>query len=93
MESVKHFLTSSYKSDKIAFYNEMVSLVFTVAASLYIAIYAQDPDMRIAYPLFLVGSIAGTYAYYRRHLVLSFMLTKYFFVINIFGFGRAMTWW
>ena len=84
---------ASYRADKTAFYNEMISMVFTIAASMYIAIYADNPDMRIGYPLFLVGSLTGSYAYYRRQLALPFMLTKFFTVVNIFGFGRAMLWW
>jgi len=93
MESVKHFITSSYHSDKLAFVLETVSLVFTVVASVYVAIVAGDPDLRYAYPLFLVGSISGTIAFYRRQLIMPLTLNKIFTIINIVGLGRAMAWW
>jgi len=83
----------SYHRDPTAFLFEQISLVFTVAASLYLAIHAQAPNMMIVYPGFFVGSIAGAYAYLRRGLAWPLMLTSYFAVVNIFGFGVAIHWW
>ena len=83
----------SFHRDPTAFLFEQISLVFTVAASLYLAIHAQAPNMMIVYPGFFVGSIAGAYAYLRRGLAWPLMLTSYFAVVNIFGFGVAIHWW
>ena len=50
MRVIKDFWMSSYYSDKIAFYNELISFVFIVGASMTLAITAVDPDMRYIYP-------------------------------------------
>lgn len=92
-ETIKQFWVNSYRSDRTAFYNELISFVFTVGASLYLALNAQDPDMRYVYPGFLIGATAGCYAYYRRELLWPMILTGYFCGVNIFGFGRAIGWW
>ena len=49
MRVIKDFWMSSYYSDKIAFYNELISFVFIVGASMTLAITAVDPDMRYIY--------------------------------------------
>jgi len=67
--------------------------VFTVAASMYLAINASDPDMTIVYPVSLVGVVAQVYASYRRGAAWVLLLTSYFVFINLFGFGRAMGWY
>ena len=53
MQKVKEFWINSYKSDKIAFAFELVSFIFTVTASLTLALTAMDPNMLIVYPFFL----------------------------------------
>lgn len=93
MQSIKHFWSASFRSDSMAFGFEMVSFVFTVAASLYLAIHAVDPDMRWVYPGFFMGAVCQAYASYRRGSAWIMLLTMYFAVINVFGFGRAMSWW
>ena len=93
MENVKQFWKKSYRSDPTAFGFELTSFVFTVAASLYLAITADAPDMRYVYPGFFVGSITGAYAYLRRGLAWPLVLTSYFAMVNIFGFGVALYWW
>ena len=93
MQRIREFWLSSYHSDKIAFLFELISFVFTVGASLTLAITAAEPDMRVVYPGFFIGSIAGAYGYWRRQLAWPLMLTSYFAVVNIFGFGVAMLWW
>lgn len=93
MQSVKQFWLQSYLSDHIAFYFELISFVFTVAASLYLAINADNPDMRFVYPGFFVGAITQVYASWRRGAAWIMLLTFYFSLINIFGFGRALSWW
>ena len=87
------FWSSSYRSDSVAFVFELISFVFTVVASLILAVTAYNPNMVIVYPIFFVGSFTGAYACYRRKLVWPLMLTSYFVVINAFGFTVAMRWW
>ncbi len=89
----KQFVTKSYRADPIAFYFEMISLVFTVAASLTLAINAANPNMLIVYPGFFVGSVSAIVAYHRRGIAIPMILTTYFAVTNIYGFGRASFWW
>jgi len=93
MERAVHFLKRSYHSDRIAFYFEMLSFIFTVGASLTLAFTATNPDMRLIYPGFFVGSLFGIYGYYRRELAWPMLLTMYFACVNVFGFGVAMLWW
>lgn len=93
MNKIKDFWVNSYKSDKIAFAFELVSFVFTVAASLTLAINAKDPNMMIVYPGFFVGSITQAYASYRRGAAWVLLLTSYFAVVNVFGFGVAGGFW
>jgi len=93
MEKVVTFLKKSYHLDAVAFYFEMLSFIFTVAASLTLAFTADDPDMTIVYPGFFIGSLFGIYGYYRRELAWPMMLTMYFACVNVFGFGVAMLWW
>ena len=83
----------SYHKDPIAFFFEHVSLVFTVAASLYLAMHADAPNMLIVYPGFFVGSLSAMIAYWRREIPTPMMVTSYFAIVNIFGFGRAAGWW
>jgi len=90
---IADFWSSSYHSDKTAFTFELISFVFTVAASLTLAFTAQNPNMSVIYPGFFIGSITGAYAYYRRGLAWPMLLTGYFAVVNVFGFGVANSWW
>lgn len=93
ISKIKEFWVQSYHSDKIAFVYELLSFIFTVGASLTLALTATDPDMRYIYPGFFLGSIFGVLGYIRRKLAWPLLLTGYFAVINIFGFGIAMLWW
>jgi hypothetical protein len=84
---------SSYHKDPIAFLFEQISLIFTVTSSLYLAMHADAPNMLIVYPGFFVGSLSAMIAYWRREIPTPMMVTSYFAVVNIFGFGRAAGWW
>ena len=90
---IKAFWVQSYESDKTAFLFELLSFVFTVGASLTLAYTADDPNMALVYPGFLIGSLTAVYAYYRRKIPWPLMLTTYFAIVNVFGFGRAIGWW
>jgi len=93
MPTIKEFWANSYRSDKTAFWFELVGFVFTVVASTYLAINASSPDMRLIYPLSFIGLLAQSYAGYRRGAAWVFLLTVYFSCISLFGFGRAMGWY
>ncbi len=93
MEKIKTFWINSYQSDKIAFGFELISFIFTVAASLTLALTAMDPNMLIVYPFFFVGSITQCYASLRRGAAWVTLLTFYFACINVFGYGVAAGWW
>ena len=92
MKAIKEFWLSSYRSDKVAFYYELVSFFFIVGASLTLAITATDPDMRYIYPGYFIGSLTAVYAHWRRKLAWPTMLVAYFTIVNIYGWFVAMRW-
>jgi hypothetical protein len=93
LEKIRNFWLNSYSSDKIAFCFELLSFIFTVGASLTLAINARDPNMLIVYPGFFIGSIAQCYASFRRGAAWVMLLTFYFSLVNVFGFGVASNLW
>ena len=93
MQSVKQFWINSSTSDTTAFTFELISFVFTVGASLMLAINADNPNMLLVYPGFFVGSITQLYASWRRGAAWIMLLTFYFACINVFGYGVAAQWW
>ena len=93
MQRIIDFWKVSYNTDKVAFFFELASFVTTVYASLTLAFTADNPNMAIIYPGFFVGSLTGVYAYYRRQLAWPMLLTGYFAVVNVFGFGVAIGYW
>lgn len=90
MERVRNALIRSWQHDHIAFVFEMIGTFFTIAGSLLLALTAEDPNMLIIFPIYEVGSVSLLYAYYRRQMVWSILLTGYFVVINIVGFLIAL---
>lgn len=93
MQKIQDFWLQSYHSDSLAFTFEMISFIFTVGASMYLAVHADNPDMRFVYPGFFVGAVTQVYASWRRGAAWIMLLTFYFACINIFGFGRAVGYW
>jgi len=93
LQRIKDFWINSYKSDKVAFAFELVSFIFTVGASLTLAMTAKNPNMLIVYPGFFVGSLTQVYASYRRGAAWVMLLTGYFACVNVFGYGVASGWW
>jgi hypothetical protein len=87
------YFKESYQQDKLCFWLEMVSTLVNIIASMTLALNAADPDMRIVYPFFLIGSGLAMFTFYRRKLVWPTMLVSYFFCANILGFGIAMGYW
>lgn len=93
MQSVKQFWINSYTSDRVAFLFELISFVFTVGASLTLAVNADNPNMLLVYPGFFVGSVTQLYASWRRGAAWIMLLTFYFALVNVFGYGVAAQWW
>ena len=93
MQKVKQFWVNSYTSDKTAFCFELVSFIFTVGASMLLAVNADDPNMLLVYPGFFVGSVTQLYASWRRGAAWIMLLTFYFACVNVFGYGVAAQWW
>tara|TARA_E500000081_G_C5926149_1_gene258574 strand:- start:27 stop:308 length:282 start_codon:yes stop_codon:yes gene_type:complete len=90
LEKIKNFWIDSYTSDKTAFSFELISFIFTVAASLSLALNARDPNMALIYPFFFVGSITQCYASVRRGAAWVMLLTGYFACVNVFGYLIAI---
>tara|TARA_E500000318_G_scaffold58276_2_gene53951 strand:- start:359 stop:640 length:282 start_codon:yes stop_codon:yes gene_type:complete len=93
VQSVKQFWINSYTSDRVAFLFELISFVFTVGASLTLAVNADNPNMLLVYPGFFIGSLTQLYASWRRGAAWIMLLTFYFACINVFGYGVAAQWW
>ena len=81
MQKIKQFWINSYTTDKVAFAFELISFVFTVAASLTLAFNAKDPNMLIIYPFFFVGSVTQCYAAVRRGAAWVMLLTGYLLLL------------
>jgi len=90
IQKIAEFWRHSYYSDKFAFYVELVSVIFTVLGSTLLAFSAAAPDMRIIYPLYFVGSVAGVVSAWRRKMAWIMVLCCYFAAMNVFGFFRAL---
>ena len=93
MQKVKQFWINSYTSDRTAFYFELISFIFTVGASMLLAVNADNPNMLLVYPGFFVGSVTQLYASWRRGAAWIMLLTAYFACVNVFGYGVAALWW
>jgi len=90
IKKIKLFYSSSYNSDKIAFYFELFSFFLVITGSVKLAITATNPDMRYIYPLYFLGSLTALYAHYRRKLVWPTLLVGHFCIINIYGWFVAI---
>jgi len=93
VQKVKQFWINSYTSDKTAFCFELISFIFTVGASMLLAVNADNPNMLIVYPGFFIGSLTQLYASWRRGAAWIMLLTFYFACVNVFGYGVAALWW
>jgi hypothetical protein len=89
---IREWAMRSYRSDPVAFYWEMFSLVFTLSASITLAWTAADPKLQYIYPFFFIGSVSSSYACWRRQLLWPLFMGVYFSMVNVFGFARAMQW-
>jgi hypothetical protein len=93
VNNIAKFWVDSYTSDKTAFGFELTSFIFTVYASLTLALNADNPNMLLVYPGFFIGSVTQCYAAVRRGAAWVMLLTGYFAVVNVYGYGVAALWW
>ena len=90
---IKNFWIESYTSNKKAFYLEIISFFCAITASFYLALTAQNPNMTLVYPIFFIAAFCSSIAHYKRKVAFPLLLTMYFCVVNVFGFGRSIDIW
>ena len=93
MKKIIEFWKQAKEQDPLCFWLEMLGTLVTIGASMTLAINADNPDMRIVYPGFMLGSALAIFTYTRRKLAWPFLLTAYFACVNVLGFGKAIGWW
>ena len=86
---LKEFWVTSYKTDRLAFYLEVFSVVVTVAGSYLLTFTSLGPDMRWIFPLYLLGSSTLAYASWRRRIIWTCVLASWFTIMNIIGNFRV----
>ena len=88
------YFNQSYHSDRVAFYFEVVAVTIVITINTFLAIVSKDgipaSDMIIYYPIQIVGSIAGVYAYYRREIFWPMLINAYFVLFGIVGLCRSL---
>ena len=93
IQRIKSFWIRAYRTDPISFIVEMIGFTFIVGASLMLSFTADRPNMAYIYPSYFVGNVCAIIAYSRRKLAWQLTSASYFFIVNIFGFGRALSIW
>ena len=93
IQRIRNFWRSAYESDPVSFIVEMIGFSFILTASLMLSFTADKPNMSYIYPAYFVGNVCAIIAYTRRKLAWQLTSASYFFVINIFGFGRSLNIW
>ena len=82
---IKDFWLTSYRTDKTAFYYELVSVVFTIVGSCILTFTSPYPIMEWVFPLYLVGSITLAIGSYRRRIIWTTILASWFTIMNVIG--------
>ena len=93
LTKIKNFWKESYNSNKSAFKFEIVAFFTAITASFYLAMEANNPQMELIYPIFLVAAFCSSVAHFKRKVAFPLLLTIYFCIVNVFGFGRALEIW
>jgi len=86
---LKEFWVTSYKTDKLAFYLEVFSVAVTVTGSYLLTFTSPAPDMKLVFPLYLMGSSTLMVAAYRRRIIWTCVLGSWFTIMNIIGNYRV----
>lgn len=82
---IRQFWINSYRTDSIAFYYELISLIFTVFGSLVLTFTSPYPQMDLVFPFYLVGSGTMAYSAYRRRNLWITVLAIWFTLMNCIG--------
>ena len=82
---IKDFWTTSYRTDKVAFWFELVSVIFTIVGSCILTFTSPYPIMEWVFPLYLVGSITLAIGSYRRRIIWTTILASWFTIMNVIG--------
>ncbi len=93
IRNIKNFWIESFISNPEAFKLEVISFIAAVTASFYLACTADNPNMEYVYPIFFIAAFCSSIAHYRRKVAFPLLLTMYFCIVNIFGFGRSIEIW
>ena len=93
MRRITEFFRASHARNPGVFWLDLISTVFTMVASLALAITARNPPMEWIYPGYFVGSLISCYTGTQRHSPWTVVLCMYFCVMNLVGFSRAVGWW
>tara|TARA_A100001011_G_C14265659_1_gene824534 strand:- start:1268 stop:1549 length:282 start_codon:yes stop_codon:yes gene_type:complete len=88
-ELIKEFWVSSYKSDKTAFWFELVSVAFTICGSCILTFTSPTPIMSIVFPIYWIGSSTMLIAGIRRRQIWLSTLTAWFTTMNTIGLYRV----
>ena len=86
---LKEFWVTSYKTDKLSFYLEVFSVAVTIAGSYLLTFTSPGPDMRLIFPLYLLGSSTLMIASYRSRIIWTCVLASWFTIMNIIGNFRV----
>lgn len=88
LKSVKEFWLESYRTDKKAFYLEMVSAICVITGGGILTWTVLEPLPKIFIPFYWFGSVAGVIgAYYRKSSwIMVLMLT--FVIMHTIGLWR-----
>jgi len=93
MRRVANFFRDSHARNPRVFWLDLISTVFTMAASLGLAMTARNPHMEWIYPGYFAGSLISIWTGTQRHSPWTVVLCSYFCVMNLVGFSRAVGWW
>ena len=81
------FFKRSYKTDRVAFYVELLETVILITASATLSFTILDPATEIFIPLYLMGSILAMISTYRRGSS-ALLLCTWFTVMNGWAFAQ-----
>ena len=82
---LKEFWVNSYKTDQVAFWNELVSVTFTIVGSCILTLTSPHPTMHYVFPLYLIGSGTLCYASWRRSSIWIVTLSGWITLMNVIG--------
>ena len=82
---ILNFFKHGYKTDRVAFYAEIVETILLVSASAILSFTITDPATKIFIPLYLAGSVLAMFSTYRRGSS-AIILCTWFTIMNTWAF-------